>query len=249
MSENKVLATVNGKEITEKDVEALLRGLGPQQAMQFNSEEGKKRLLTELVNQELFYQNALDNKFEEEEAFKVEVENMKVNLLKQYAIRKVLNDISVAPEEVEKYYNDNKEQFKNPESVKASHILVDEEDKAKEILKEINDGLSFEEGAKKYSKCPSNAKGGDLGSFTRGKMVPEFEEAAFKMEKGEVSEPVKTQFGYHIIKVTDKQPESMKTFDEVKNQLSQQLVAQKQNEAYFNKSNELKQKYEVEIAE
>jgi peptidyl-prolyl cis-trans isomerase C len=88
-----------------------------------------------------------------------------------------------------------------------------------------------------------------LGEFTRGKMVPEFEDAAFAMEVDEISEPVKTQFGYHIIKVTDKKAEGTMTLEEVKPRLTQQLVAMKQNELYLNKSSELKGKYEVKINE
>ncbi len=89
--------------------------------------------------------------------------------------------------------------------VRAEHILVETESQANEILQKINDGkISFEEAAKKSSKCPSGSKGGDLGYFGRGAMVKEFEEAAFSTAKGNVSAPVKTQFGWHLIKVIDK---------------------------------------------
>ena len=87
--------------------------------------------------------------------------------------------------------------------VRASHILVKTEKEANEILEQIKAGKDFAELAKKYSQCPSGKRGGDLGYFGRGRMVPEFENAAFSTPKGEVSKPVKTQFGYHIIKVTD----------------------------------------------
>ena len=87
--------------------------------------------------------------------------------------------------------------------VKASHILVDKKKEAKEIRKKISSGdISFSEAAKKFSNCPSGKKGGDLGFFGKGKMVPPFEKAVFNMEEGEVSDPVRTQFGYHIIKKT-----------------------------------------------
>lgn len=89
-------------------------------------------------------------------------------------------------------------------SVRASHILVDTKTQAQDIKTQIDNGASFESMAKKYSKCPSKDQGGDLGYFERGQMVPEFEDAAFNLPIGKVSEPVKTQFGWHIIKVTDK---------------------------------------------
>lgn len=249
MSENKVLATVNGKEITEQDVSSLLQSLGPQRAMQFNTNEGKKQLLNEIINQELFYLDAKDKKMDEDEVYIAELENTKINLLKQYAIRKALDEATVSEKEVESYYHENVENFKSPESVKASHILVDEEEKAKEIAEEINSGLEFEEAAKKYSKCPSKENGGDLGYFTKGKMVPEFEVAAFNMDTDTVSDPVKTQFGFHLIKVMDKKPESIRSFEEVKDQLTNQMISMKQNEIYYNRCKELKEKFDVSIKE
>lgn len=247
MDKSKVLALVEGKEITEQDVDFLLRGLGPQQAMQFNSDQGRKQLLEELVNQELFRLDAIEKGLDKEEEFKLEVDRAKENLLKQFAIRELLNKVTVSEEEVVDYYNSNKEQFESPESARASHILVDDKEKADEILKEIKEGLSFEEAANKYSKCPSKEKGGDLGFFTKGRMVPEFEKAAFEMEKGELSEPVETQFGQHIIKLVDKKEAGIKTLDEVKDQINKQLVAIKQNKLYLEATNEFKGKYTVEF--
>ena len=249
MKENKVLATVNGREITERDVNMLLQNFNSQGNTNFNSEQGKKQLLDELINQELFYFEALENDYDKEEGFLQEVEINKVNILKNYALRKVLDDANVTEEEAADYYDNNKESFKTPESLQASHILVEDEEKAKGILGEIENGLSFEEAAEKYSTCPSKARGGDLGSFSRGKMVPEFEDAAFSMEKGEISEPVKTQFGYHIIKLTDKMEPSISGFEEVKNQIGQFLLGRKQNNLYIAKTTELRNKFEVKINE
>lgn len=244
--DNKILAVVEGREITEQDLQLLLQSLGQQQAMQFNSEEGKERLLEELINQELFYLDAKDRNLDEEAEFKIELEKAKDSLLKQYSMRALLSDADVTEEEVVEYYNSNKDMFKQGDQAKAKHILVDDEEKANEIAKEIKDGLDFEEAAKKYSTCPSKEKGGDLGYFTKGKMVPEFEAVAFNMNVGEISDPVKTQFGYHIIKLEDIKAEKQLLLDEVKEQLKQQLVGMKQNELYLNKTNELKGKYSVD---
>ncbi len=244
--ENKgVLAVVGTKELTAQDVEFLLKTLNPQHAAHFNSEEGKKQLLEELINQELFYLDAVNNNLDKDAEFVAEIEKMKENYLKQYAIAKLLGTIKVDDEELHNYYDKNKANMVEPESVKASHILVDEENAANDIMNELNNGLSFEEAAEKYSKCPSKSRGGDLGFFTKGQMVPEFENAAFEMELNVISEPVKTQFGYHIIKVTDKKEASEKTFEEVKDQLMQHLLQQKQHAQYATKVNELAEKYEV----
>lgn len=247
MSENKVLASVEGKEITQEVVMNFLNDLGPEIAMQFQSPEGMQRVIDELVNQEIVYLEAIENELEKEETFQVELDRVKEGLLKQYAVNKLLEDISVTEEEVEAYYNENKEMFKKPESMVASHILVDSEEKANDIIKEMEDGLSFEEAALKYSSCGSKDQGGNLGEFSRGQMVPEFDKVAFELEIGVVSEPVKSQFGYHIIKVISKNEESISSFDEVKQKLSQQLLGEKQQEVYLTETNKLKEKYEVVI--
>lgn len=245
MSETKVLATIEGKEITEQDVHAFLNQLPPQTAAQFNSPDGIKKLTDELVNQELLYLEARENGLDKEDEFKEQLEKVKENVLKQYAINKVLGGTTVSEEEMKEFYDEQKENFKSPETVGASHVLIKEEDEANKVYDEINDGLSFEEAAKKYSTCPSKENGGNLGEFPKGKMVPEFEEAAFNMEIGEISKPVKSQFGYHIIKVNSKTEEGISSFEEVKNQIEKQLLGMKQQEMYLNKTNELKEKYEV----
>ncbi|MBU5256993.1 peptidylprolyl isomerase [Tissierella praeacuta] len=245
MSEKRVLAVVNGKEITEDTVLKFLNDLGPQMAMQFQSPEGIKRVVDELVNQELIYLNALENELDKEESFTKELERLKEGLLKQYALNNILSEVTLTEGEILEFYNKNKANFKNPETVVASHILVDNEDKAKDIINEINNGLSFEEAAQSYSSCPSKERGGNLGEFTKGQMVPEFETAAFNMEVDTISEPVKTQFGYHIIKLLAKNKESLSTFDEIKKEITQQVLGMKQQQVYLDKTNQLKQKYEV----
>lgn len=247
MNRSEVLAVVGDREITRGDVEALLQSLNPQTAAQFNSEAGMKNLVKELSNQELFYLNAVENGLDKEEAFIAEVEKMKANMLKQYAVTKLMNGISISDEEITEYYNSNKSQFSSGSSVKASHILVDKLEDAEAVSAKINDGLSFEDAAKEYSKCPSNERGGDLGYFSRGRMVPEFEAAAFETSVGEVSEPVKTQFGYHLIKVFDKKSEAVKSLDEVRAQLGDHLLNQKQQALYQSKVEELQGKYAVKL--
>jgi len=148
--------------------------------------------------------------------------------------------VRVPERDIERYYNDNIETYSTPEQVRASHILFktegkkDEEVKARAeaVLKEVRAGKDFAELAKKYSEDEASAgNGGDLDYFSRGKMVPEFDEVAFSLAPGQVSDLVKTQYGYHIIKVVDKKPATTKTLDEVRTQISEQLAweqAQKQ---------------------
>ena len=120
-------------------------------------------------------------------------------------MRETLKDVTVTDEEVAAYYEENKQQFTKGETVSAKHILVDSEEKCTSVLESITSGeKAFEDAAKEASTCPSGARGGDLGEFGKGQMVKEFEEAAFAAEIGHVVGPVKTQFGYHLIKVEDK---------------------------------------------
>ncbi|MBC8589598.1 peptidyl-prolyl cis-trans isomerase [Wansuia hejianensis] len=249
MSENKLVAVVNGKEITQGDVLKFLNDLGPQVAMQFQSPDGIKRVIDELVNQELLYLEAVENKIEKDEEFQDILNQTKITLLKSYALGKLINEEEVTETEVEEFYNEHRDHYKKPETVVASHILVDNEEKAQEILKEIEEGLSFEEAASKYSSCPSKEQGGNLGEFGKGQMVPEFEAKAFEMEIDTISEPVKTQFGYHIIKLNGKNPSRVRDLEEVKDEIYQQALRLKQQEKYLDKINELKGKYEVKIVE
>jgi len=244
---SKIIAKVNGKEITQADMDLLVKTLGPQRAQQFQSEEGQKQLVDELVNQELFYFDAIDTKLEDEKMFKDELELAKQNILKQLNIKKTLDSVAVSEDDMKTFYQENEEKFVRPMTVTASHILVDDEDKAKEIYASIEGGKDFAEAASEFSSCPSKERGGDLGPFGQGQMVPEFEEAAFAMEVGKVSEPVKTQFGFHIIKLTDKSEAGTSSYEEVKAQIEQQLVIMQQNDAYFHKVEELKAKYSVEL--
>ena len=126
----------------------------------------------------------------------------------------------------------------------AKHILTDSEEKCNQILESIVSGEKvFEDAAKEFSTCPSGQRGGDLGEFGKGQMVKEFEDAAFAAEIGHVVGPVKTQFGYHLIKVEEKKDAAESSFDEVKEQIKSQLKQQKQGDAYSKKVAELTEKY------
>lgn len=244
---NDVVATVGSRNITQEDIELVLMTLDPMKAQQYSTEEGKKKLVEELVNQELFLLDALEANLDQDQIFLDELERTKNALLKQYAINNALKDITLSEEEVKKFYDDNKEKFINPKTINASHILVDELSLANQIIDELNNGMSFSEAAEKYSKCPSSKNGGELGYFGKGAMVPEFEKAAFELTLNEVSQPVQTNFGYHIIKLIDVKEESHKSFPEVRDALAKQLLSLKQQELYYGKIKELKDKYPVEV--
>lgn len=246
MSEDKLVAKVNGKEITRADVMKFLNDMGPQMAMQFQSPEGIQRVVDEMVNQELLYLDARENDLDKEEEYKNLLKTTEVTLLKNYAFNKAIASETPTEEEIKDYYNKNKNEFGNPEMAKASHILVEAEDQANEVVKELESGTSFEDAAVKYSTCPSKEQGGKLGEFGRGQMVPEFENAVFDMEVGTISEPVKSQFGYHIIYLEDMTPAQEQTFEEAREEAANHVARAKQQEKYMEKVNSLKEVYEVE---
>lgn len=242
--EKKILAKVGQKEITNLDVQGAIQGLDPFQAQQFQTEEGQKYVLDDLINQELLYMYAKDNKIDQDEEFRTEMKRVEENVLKQYVINKILTSVKLTEEEKKAFFEAQKQSFSKPETASAKHILVDSEEKANDILGKINAGdLSFEDAAKEHSTCPSKDAGGDLGTFGRGQMVPEFENAVFNMNNGEVSGPVKTQFGYHLIKLENKNESSIPEYDEVAEEVGKTLLFQKQGEVYQQKLNEVKEKY------
>lgn len=245
MNQN-VLAVVNGKNITREDLNRFMMQLG-NNAARYANPEGEKVLVQELVHQELFLQDALTQNMKEEAEFKALLESEMDQILKTYAVRKCLSEATVSDDEVKAYYEAHIEEFKKPEQVRASHILVDTEAAANVLYDDIMAGQSFEAVAMENSKCPSKERGGDLGFFGRGQMVPEFEQAAFNMTEGEISRPVGTQFGFHLIQLTGKSEGGYMSFDEVSFDLLKDLTMQRQNERYMAKVEALKGAYTVEI--
>ena len=244
---NKILAQIDDRTITESEIDAALKQLPQEQAMYFNTPEGRAQLLEQLVNFEVFLKYANENNIEEEEEFKTQLKRVQEEILVQYMYSKVMKEAKVEEKELEDYYNANKANFTEGESVRAKHILVATEEEASKVKKEIEEGLSFEDAAKKYSTCPSNAAGGDLGFFHAGQMVPEFEEAAFAAEIGEVTDPVKTQFGFHLVKVEEKRPAVEKSFEEVKEIIRKNLLTDRQRYKIGAKAEELRKAYGVKI--
>lgn len=242
MSENKLLAEVNGKKIYEDDVFHLLAGIEDKQ--RFNSKEGFNILSDELVNQELILQNAKENNFDQEEEFIDRLEEVKNDMLKNYAMHKIFNEVTINDDEVLDYYNKNKDTLFSPTTYKASHILVEDEKEANKILEEIANGLDFAEAAKKYSIDPSKDNGGSLGTFPKGVMVAEFQEGLDKLSIGEVSKPVKSQFGYHLIKLDDKNVNEQ-NFEDIKDNVRSTYEMIKRQEKYLELVNDLYKESEV----
>lgn len=245
MSEN-VLAVAAGHEITEEELLTLIRNYPPEQQMYLMNPQGREEVLEQLIAFHLFAKMAEEEKITESEEYKTMIEKMKVELASHMAATQTIEHVKVTEEEERAFYEENKAQFVTGDQVKASHILVDSQEKAEQIAKEIADGKAFAEAAKEYSTCPSKDRGGDLGFFSKGQMVPEFEKAAFSGELNTVIGPVQTQFGYHLILVEEKKEGGEISFEQVKEQLHQRMIQERQRAAYDAKIAELTEKYGVE---
>lgn len=240
---NKLLAEVNGKKIYRNDVISFMQNI--EGGERFQNEEGIKVLTDEMVNQEIVLADAYKNKLDEEEEFKSELNIVKDNMMKNYAMHKIFESVNPTEEDLKEYYEENKEVITPNKTYTASHILLDDENKANEVYKEIEEGLDFKEAARKYSKDPSAASGGSLGTFPKGVMVKEFQDGLDSLEVGEISKPVKSQFGYHLIKLEDINDEEAKAFDEVKDQVYQTYLMVKRQEKYLEKLNKISKDVEV----
>ena len=194
------LANVNGTSISTEDYAKNLANIPPQSRNQFSSPEDKKKFLNILVDREIVFQEGKKAALDKDPLYLAEVEQAKKEILINMMGQK-LNKEKVSEEETRSYFNKNIKDF---QLVRASHILVKTEEEAHKIKKELSAGGNFEELAKKHSIDTGTAqKGGDLGPFNRKQMVPPFAELAFSLKPNEMGGPVKTQFGYHLIKVME----------------------------------------------
>lgn len=244
----KILARVGSHDITEAEALEFIKPFGQQAMMLYSSEQGRKMVIDDLISMRLYALDAEEKKLDETPEFIENLANIKRTMLAQASMREVIKDIAVTEDESKKFYDENQKLFTQPEQVQASHILVSDDKILAKVQEELKSGKSFDVLAKEFSTDPgSAANGGDLGKFPRGVMVPEFEKAAFDLKTpGDVSEPVKSQFGWHIIKLTERFPESVMPFDQVKAHIEQELKEKKTQDLLQARSKELENKYKVE---
>ncbi len=255
----KTLVTVNGKAITQKDVDTELMTATQGRFNQVPAARQaafRQQVLKQLIGKELIYDDAKKSGITKSKAYATEYKKLEKRIKKELAIqvwqKKVLDGIKISDKELKNYYKKNKEEFNEKESVHARHILVKSEAKAEKIISELK-GLSGEKLkekfialAKKESTGPSGPKGGDLGYFAKGQMVPAFNKKVFSMKKGTVTlKPVKTQFGYHVIYVEDKKPSMTRSFKEVKAFIEQRLKMEKFKAVMKKKMDELQKKASI----
>ena len=216
--EKTVEAVICGHEITSAEVDAFIASLPREQQVYASHPDFRKQCVDQLIAVYALAKYGEEEKLDETEKFKAILENARKDILAQMAIGKIFEGITISDEEIREYFEANKARFAKGASVHAKHILVDSEDKCNELLESIvSGGKAFEDVAKESSTCPSGANGGDLGEFgkrTDGQRIRRCR--ICKAEIGHVVGPVKTQFGYHLIKVEDKKEAEDAKLDDVK---------------------------------
>lgn len=221
-----VVAKINGVDVTKSDL-ALAEGNIDPQLSQLPPEQKQLAALTAVIDSKLIAAKAKDEKLDEAPEFKQRLQFILDREMHNTYFKKHIVD-AVTDAEVKARYDVEVKGLPKQEEIHARHILVKTEDEAKAIIKALGEGKDFAALAKEKSTDPNKSDGGDLGYFRKGQMVPEFEAAAFAMNKGDVSkEPVKTQFGYHVIKVEDKRIAPPPPFDKVKDQVRQIVMRDK----------------------
>ncbi len=240
-SGNEAVANVNGVSITKDRLyDAMVEAGGTQMLDgiirdELIDQEMNKKSLTVTDEEVTAEVAALKASYPSEDQFNMALmqagmteEDLSKQMREQVKLKKLLGDkVKVTDDEVKEIFEQNKESFATPEQVRASHILVETKEEADKIYKELQEGADFAAIAKEKNQDATKDTGGDLDFFGRGEMDPAFEEAAFKLKKGEISQPVKSSFGYHIIKLTDRKEATNPTFEEKKEEIRGQMVNQK----------------------
>jgi peptidyl-prolyl cis-trans isomerase C len=225
---NPVLAKVNGSEIHQSDMAIAEEELGPS-LEKMDPASRQENLLAFLIDMKIVAKAAEDKKVADSDEFKKRLAFARNRLLMDQLLANE-GKAATTDEAMKKVYDDAAKQIASEQEVRARHILVETEDEAKAIKAELDKGADFAELAKKKSKDPGASDGGDLGFFTKDQMVPEFSAVAFALEPGKISDPVKSQFGWHIIKVEEKRNRKPPDFDQVKSQIEAYVTRKAQAE-------------------
>lgn len=244
-----VVATVGGEKILAADIDAILAQIPEPYRARYSTPEAKREIVDRMAEVRMMAMEAKKRGIDKKPETKLKLEYIVDQILAKDLEDSAVQEIKPTDADIAKYYNENKDKFAEGPRVKARHILVEKEDDAKAILAQLKKGADFSALAKAKSKCPSAQRGGDLGWFTRGRMDPEFEKAAFALKKGEMSEVVKSSFGYHIIKVDDVQAGKEKALEEVKPMIERQIQREQREAAVTKLKDDIKKAFPVVINE
>jgi peptidyl-prolyl cis-trans isomerase C len=249
-----VLAKVGNHQITREMLDNIIATIPEENRVPFLTPDGRKKILDEVVSSMLFAEAAKAEGIDKEPAVKTRLAYAQTEYLGgEYFRRQLAKSPVLSEKELQAYYEEHKSEFTPPEEIKARHILVKTEAQANKVLEELKAGKDFSELAKKYSIDPAAAMGGNLGLpdgrdwLPRGAFENSFEQALFKIPKGQVGGPIKTQFGWHILKVEDRRKPETPSFVQVRSMIYRRLQDQKVTELRKKLTEQLKKTIPVEI--
>jgi peptidyl-prolyl cis-trans isomerase C len=244
--DDKALVTVADKSITIKDFKNKFSKLPKH--YQAVAEKNKKNLLDDMIVESLFLEDAVRKGIDKDKEIKdILVEARKKIIIAKFVKMEVDDKVKVSEGEMKAFYEEHKDEFKAPEMWRASHILVASEGEAKDVVAELSKGKNFEDIARAKSIDATSSRGGDVGYFRKGQVVPEFENTCANLSVGQTGAIVHTQFGYHIIKLTDKKDEALEPYESAKPNIENTLKLKKRNELFDELVVYLKEKYRVRV--
>ncbi len=250
--DGKVLVNMDGDTITLQEFNQELDKIPANMKMLVVSQSGKRQFLDRYIVKKLLLKEAKKENIEKEKDFEDRLSEIREQLLIESLLKKKLaTNLNVSEDEIKKYYETNKDKFKKGPEVDTRQILVKTEKEAKEIRARLEKGEDFTELAKRYSIDPSaKGTGGEIGYHGKGTLLPEYEAVAFKMTKvGQISQPVKSQLGYHIIQLQGTKPASETPYEEVKEFIRQRIGQERQNEVLEKYVTDLKTKAKIAVNE
>lgn len=252
VTKSNVVIEIGDVKLTDEDIKEEISSLPPQLLSYVSAKEGKKEFIESLVKRELLYQEAKAKGIENNEKVKRDLEKIKKRLYVDALLRElIVTDVKVDDKTLQEFYKKNEKKFMEPEKIHTKHILVKDKKLADEIAEKLKKSPeSFEKLAAEYSVDSSGKNGGDIGVHEKGTLIPEYEAAVDKLKKpGEISPVVKTQFGYHIIKLVNKEKPTVPKFEEVKEEVREEYLREQQKNLFDKIVEELKGKYKVKIYE
>ena len=246
--DNQILSKIGDKTVTEADLKEMSNAVPDKFKYYYQTPEGRRQTLEYIVNVYALAAEAEKQGVDKRPDVQKLLSFTRNDLLARFYLEGLTKDLPVPSEaEAKAFYEQNKAEFVTPESIHLSHILVESEKEAKDVLAKLKKGEKFGDLASQVSICPSKDVKGDLDWMPRGSLAPEIEEIAFTMKNDQITGPVKTKFGYHVILMHDKRPARENSYDQVKELIVEQIKFQKQQEQYERIAEALRKKYNVQI--
>lgn len=246
--DNQVVAKIGDKAVTEADLKEMSNAVPDKFKYYYQTPEGRRQTLEYIVNVYALAAEAEKQGVDKRPDVQKLLSFTRNDLLARFYLEGLTKDLPAPTDaEAKAFYEQNKSEFVTPESIHLSHVLVESEKEAKDVLAKLKKGEKFGDLASQVSICPSKDVKGDLDWMPRGSLAPEIEEIAFTMKNDQITGPVKTKFGYHVILMHDKRPARENSYDQVKDLIIEQIKFLKQQEQYERIAEALRKKYNVQI--